>query len=103
MSPGCRVLGTVRRCVLGPGVTIEKGAKVNDSIIFADTTLKEGATVAWSILDRGVVVGAGAKVGGRPRATPARSEDLTLVGRDSRVGPNVVLPRGARLEPGTTA
>jgi glucose-1-phosphate adenylyltransferase len=103
VSPGCRVLGTVRRSVLGPGVTVAKGASVTDSIVFADATVEEGATVAWSILDRGVVVATGAKVGGRPRSTPAESEDLTLVGRDSRVGAKVVVARGARLEPGTTA
>lgn len=103
VSPGCHVVGTVRRSVLGPGVTIEHGASVSDSIIFADTTVQAGATVAWSILDRSVVVGSGAKVGGRPSATPVTSEDLSLVGRDSRVAPGAIVPRGARLEPGTTA
>lgn len=103
VSPGCRVLGTVRRSVLGPGVTIEKGARVSDSIVFADARVEQGATVAWTILDRGVVVEAGATVGGRPGSTPAASDDLTLVGRDSRVGAGVTVMRGARLEPGTTA
>jgi hypothetical protein len=34
-----------------------------------------------------------------------RSEDgeLTLVGRDSRIGRGKSVPRGGRLEPGTTA
>jgi glucose-1-phosphate adenylyltransferase len=102
LSPGCRVLGSVRRSVLGPGVTIERGAKVTDSILFADATVQEGAAVSWAILDRNVVVQPGATVGARPRSTPARSEDLTLVGRDSRIGPKTSVPRGGRLEPGTT-
>lgn len=103
LSPGCRVLGTVRRSVLGPGVAVEKGATVTDSVVFADSTVRSGATVSWSIVDRGAVVEPGAKVGGRPRATPPSSEDLTLVGRDSTIGADVTIRRGARLEPGTTA
>jgi glucose-1-phosphate adenylyltransferase len=103
VSPGCRVLGTVRRSVLGPGVVVEKGATVSDSIVFADTTVRAGATVAWSILDRAVVVGRGAKVGGRASAGRKKPDDVTLVGRDSRVGASVVVGRGSRLEPGTTA
>ncbi len=103
VSPGCRVLGTVRRSVLGPGVTVEKGAKVSDSVVFADTRIGAGAAVEWSILDRCVVVEPGAKVGGRPTGTELKSEHLTLVGRDSRIASNGVVDRGARLEPGTTA
>lgn len=102
VSPGCRVLGTVRRSVLGPGVTVEKGARVSDSIIFADVMVREQASVAWSILDRGVTVEARARVGGRPPTTPAKSEHLTLVGRDSTIAAGVIVARGARLEPGTT-
>jgi glucose-1-phosphate adenylyltransferase len=103
VSPGCRVHGTVRRSVLGPGVTVAKGATVSDSIIFSDVTVEAGANVSWSIVDRGVVIGDSAKVGGRPSGGTVRTEDLTLVGRDSRVGANTVVPKGARLEPGTTA
>jgi glucose-1-phosphate adenylyltransferase len=103
VSPGCRVFGNVRRSVLGPGVTVQYGADVTDSVVFADTTVEADATVTWSILDRGVVVGAGATVGGPPSATPATSDALTLVGRDSQIGAGVVVPGGSRLEPGTTA
>jgi glucose-1-phosphate adenylyltransferase len=102
LSPGCRVLGTVRRSVLGPGVTIEKGAKVTDSVLFADVTLQEGASVSWSIVDRAVVVESGATVGGQPRSRSLKPEEITLVGRDSRIGAGASVPRGGRLEPGTT-
>jgi glucose-1-phosphate adenylyltransferase len=34
VSAGCRVHGTVRRSVLGPGVVVEPGALVEDSVLF---------------------------------------------------------------------
>ena len=37
LSPGCRVAGTVVRSVLGPGVVVEAGATVRNSVVFADT------------------------------------------------------------------
>ena len=36
VSPGCRVAGTVVRSVLGPGVVVEPGAVVRDSVLFSD-------------------------------------------------------------------
>ncbi len=102
VSPGCEVSGLVRRSVLGPGVVIERGSRITDSVIFADVIVGEGAVVSWSILDRGTTVGHNARVGGRPPRQPPDSAHVTLVGRDSNIAPDSTLPRGSRLEPGTT-
>lgn len=75
---------------------------VTDSIVLADTTVEAGARLTWSIVDSGVVVGRRAIVGGRLTGRAARDEDLVLVGRDCRIARNARVPRGARLEPGTT-
>ena len=102
LSPGCSVRGIVRRSVLGPGVRVEAGAVVADSVVLADTTIAAGARVSWSVLDTGVEVGRRANVGGRLSGRVARDRDLVLVGRDARIGPGTRLAAGARLEPGTT-
>src|SRR5205814_1543528 len=39
IANGCRVAGTVRRSVLFPGVTVEAGAEVVDSLVMQDTVL----------------------------------------------------------------
>ena len=103
IAPGCSVRGTVRRSVLGPGVTVEKGAVVSDSILFSDVVVESGARLSWSIVDSRTRVAGGARVGGRPGGDTATDEDLVLIGKDSVVGERVVVGRGARLEPGTTA
>ena len=102
LSPGCSVRGTVRRSVLGPGVRVETGAVVADSVVLANTTVEAGARVSWSVLDTGVVVGRNASIGGRVPGRAAGDRDLVLVGRDSRLARGTRLGKGARLEPGTT-
>jgi glucose-1-phosphate adenylyltransferase len=102
LSPGSTVSGTVIRSVLGPGVVVEEGALVRDSVVFQDTRVEEGARLDWTVVDRDCVVGPGAEVGSAD-TDPDDSDAIVLIGRGSRVGRGVTLGRGARLEPGTTA
>jgi glucose-1-phosphate adenylyltransferase len=102
LSPGCRVSGEVVRSVLGPGVVVAAGAVVRDSVVFADTTVEEGARVDWAIVDRDCVVGRGS-ITGAAKADVDDPDEVVLVGRGSRIGAGVELAAGARLEPGTTA
>ncbi|CAI9407186.1 glucose-1-phosphate adenylyltransferase family protein [Nocardioides sp. T2.26MG-1] len=102
LSPGSVVRGTVLRSVLGPGVVVEEGALVRDSVVFQDTVVAEGARLDWSIIDRDCVVGHAAEVG-EPDTDPDDPDAIVLVGRGSTIGPGVALGAGSRLEPGTTA
>ena len=101
-QPGSDRGGTVVRSVLGPGVVVETGALVRDSVVFQDTRVQEGACLDWTVVDRDCVIGVGAEVGS-PDADPDDPDDIVLVGRGSRIGPGVAIARGGRLEPGTTA
>jgi len=102
VSPGCRVRGSVRRSVLGPGVVVEKGATVSDSVVLADVVISSGATVSWSVVDSGCRIERNATVGDQAleKVDPDR---IVLMGRESVVGPDGIVEPGARLEPGTTA
>jgi glucose-1-phosphate adenylyltransferase len=100
LSPGCRVWGEVHRSVLGPGVVVQEGAVVRNSVVFADCVVEGGAVVDWAIVDEGTVVTAGTVVGDPDADAVHDSEQVTIVGRESRVAED--LGRGARLEPGTT-
>jgi glucose-1-phosphate adenylyltransferase len=101
LSPGSDVAGQVDGCVLGPGVVVEKGARVVDSVLFEDVVVRSGAVVATSVVDVGCEIGGAARIGAVPTARLADDDDIVLVGAGSTVD-SVVAP-GARLEPGTTA
>ncbi len=104
VSPGCDVAGEVVRSVLGPGVVIEAGARVEDCVLFEDVVVRRGARLTTSLVDVRCVIGDDARVGAGPRDTGGTADDeVTMLGLDSTVGRGVVLPGGSRLEPGTTA
>ena len=63
ISHGCVVNGTVVNSVLSPGVRVDVGAVVRDSIVMFDSVIRTGAVVDRSILDKEVIVGPGAIVG----------------------------------------
>lgn len=56
ISQGCKVKGTVEHSVLGTNVTIEKGAKIRDSIILPDAIIEDGVELEKTIVDEGVTV-----------------------------------------------
>jgi ADP-glucose pyrophosphorylase len=64
--------------------------------------VESDAVVARAIVDKHCRIGTGARVGSED-ADLDDSEEIALVGRDSTVAPGALVPRGARLEPGTLA
>jgi glucose-1-phosphate adenylyltransferase len=103
LSPGCDVAGEVVDSVLGPGVVVEPGARVEGSVLFEDVVVSRGARVSTSIVDERCRIGRDATVGALSSNRVAREEDLVLVGMESTVGRRAGVRAGARLEPGTTA
>jgi glucose-1-phosphate adenylyltransferase len=98
ISHGCVIEGTVVNSVLSPGVRVDVGAVVRDSIVMFDSVIRSGAIVDRSILDKEVIVGQGAHVGEGPDdRTPNRQEPSRLNTGITVVGKQSVIPRGARL------
>ena len=87
-----------RNSVLSPGVRVDVGAVVRDSIVMFDSVIRAGAVVDRAILDKEVVVGQGAIVGDGPvRRPPNRQEPTRLNTGITVVGKRAVIPRGARI------
>jgi glucose-1-phosphate adenylyltransferase len=98
ISHGCVINGTVVNSVLSPGVRVDVGAVVRDSIVMFDTVIRTGAVVDRAILDKEVVVGQGAIVGDGPDFdTPNKQEPGRLNTGITVVGKQSVVPRGTRL------
>jgi glucose-1-phosphate adenylyltransferase len=99
LSPGADVSGLVVGSVLGPGVVVEKGAEVHDSVVMQDCVIRAGAVVRTTVLDERCEVAARSRIGAEPSRRLAHDDDVVLVGRDSSVAGRV--DAGARLEPGS--
>ncbi len=98
ISHGCVINGTVVNSVLSPGVRVDVGAVVRDSIVMFDSIIRSGAVVDRSILDKEVVVGPGAIVGDGPDFdTPNKQEPGRLNTGITVIGKRAVIPRGARI------
>jgi glucose-1-phosphate adenylyltransferase len=94
IANGCRVAGSVRRSILFPGVAVEDGAEITESVVMSDVSLARGARIERAIVDKYAKLGEDAIVGyGEvPRAAENEwLEGLTLVGKDA------VIPPGARV------
>lgn len=111
VADGCIVQGKVKGSILFPGVTVEKGAVVEDSIVFSFSRIARDARVTRSILDKFVVVGNGSRVGdgsarglARERAaSPADSRvgrsGICVLGRRAHIAAGAFVPRGMIVEP----
>jgi glucose-1-phosphate adenylyltransferase len=86
---GCHIKGRVSRSLLFPGVVVEEGAVVEDSILFFDTVVGKEARISRAITDIEVKVGAKAIIGDR-------EGELSVVGMGSSV------PEDVRIQPGVT-
>jgi glucose-1-phosphate adenylyltransferase len=120
VSPGAVIAGTVTRSVLSPGVLVERGAIVEDSVIMHDTRVRAGAVVRRSVIDKDVEIGTGSSIGGLEQDLPANrdypthlSAGITLIGKAAivppgcRIGQNCLIADGVRVKapevpPGTS-
>lgn len=109
LSNGCVISGSVVNSVLSPGVRVESGAVVRDSIILNDAVIRSGARVEKCILDKRVEVGAGATVGGVGEERINRhepknlAEGITIIGKEARIPANVRVGRNVCIDSRVTA
>ena len=87
IAEGCEVYGEVHGSVLFAGVTVEKGALIEDSVIMPGTQVKAGAVIRRAIVSENCVIQDGCRVGEAEGA-------IALVGQDT------VLPCGYTVHAG---
>ena len=94
---GCDIQGSVTRSVLFPGVTVEKGAVVKDSILFFDTKVRKEASIVRAITDIEATIGEKAQVGDDPRGA------LSVIGTRSAVPEETIIHSGVIVHPNMNA
>ena len=105
LSNGCVIDGRVEHSILSPGVIVEKGAVVRDSILFSHTVVRAGAMVDRVISDKGAVIGENAVVGEGPMDVPNRrfpdrvNTGITLIGKSAHVPGGIHVGRNVLIRP----
>ncbi len=109
LSVGAIVNGHVEHSMLSPGVYVEEGATVRDSIIFDGAHIKSGAVVEKAVLDKEVTVGEDCHVGfgndwtvnqERPEIV---NSGVTIIGKRAELLRSVKLGRNCVIGPGVVA
>lgn len=98
ISNGSIVAGEIERCVLGPGVIIEPGAKLKDCVVFNDTIIKSGSVIEGAIIDKEVIINEDCKIGYGDDYTPNKDKPKILSSGLNVIGKKVEIPTGTVIE-----
>ncbi len=96
VAEGCVIKGRVHNSVIFPGVTVEEGSEVYDSIVMKDTVIGKNCRVYRSIFSEGVTIGDGAVIG-EGDDTVNRDKPNIYNSGITVVGDDAVIPAGAHL------
>ncbi|MFZ5517381.1 MAG: glucose-1-phosphate adenylyltransferase family protein [Candidatus Zhuqueibacterota bacterium] len=89
---GAVIEGSVTHSVIFPGVRIEAGARVSNSVVMFDTIIKKGSTLNKTILDTDICVGENCTIGEASAEGQAHASDLIKIDGITVVGQHVTLP-----------
>jgi glucose-1-phosphate adenylyltransferase len=111
LADGCVVEGEVIGSILSPGVRIDRGARVEESIVFSFSRIGPGAHVSRAIIDKHCSIGPGSIVGSdalHPRSDEGMrpieglsriSTKLAVLGKGARIRRGEAIPSGITIEP----
>ena len=105
VSPGCRVSGEVVGSILSPGVVVEEGASVHNSILMHEVRVSRGATLDHVIVDKQVTIGPNCVIGTGPSDQPNRRypdhvyTGLTILGKGCQIPEGTVIGRNCIVLP----
>ena len=94
---GCKIEGTVQNSVLGPGVTVRKGATIRNSIVFNGTYIDENTHLDTVIVDKKVYIGKNSFIGHGEAKVPNYEKPDVLSSGITVIGKGAVIPEGALI------
>ncbi len=109
LSRGSIINGTVEHSVLSPGVIVEEGAVVRNSIIMHDCHICKKAVLENVVSDKDVVFGQGCRVAVSGENTPNNdfpkylNTGISIFGKGAVVPENITIERNCVIYPGVTA
>lgn len=96
VTSGCEIYGEIDHSILFESVTVEEGAKIEDSIVMPGAKIGKNALIYKSIIGSNVVIGDNATIGSVDDSansdwinTHICTDDITLIGPDIEIGNGV--------------
>jgi glucose-1-phosphate adenylyltransferase len=99
VSPGCTIKGHVENSVLSPGVEVEEGAVVVNSIIMGNTHIGYQSVIDRCILDEDVNIGEFCRIGSGAGLLPG-NWDITVLGKGVNIPDQTLIERKCKILPG---
>lgn len=105
VANGSNIRGRIENSMISPGVYVSEGAVVRDSVVMNDTWIGPGAILDRVIVDKQVVIGAGAQLGFGEDNKPNDQEPdklntgITVVGKGAHVPAGVKIGRNVVIVP----
>lgn len=93
---GSVIEGTVERSVLFPGVHVQPGAVVRDSILFFNNRVEAGAKLSKVVSDVNTSFGAGAMIGAE---SPGSDHKVTVLGWNNHIPADTVIGSDCTIYP----
>lgn len=88
ITDGCHVDGNIKHSILFAGVTVERGAVVEDAVVMGGSVIKAGAVVKHCIIAENVTIEKDAVVGAMP---DGKNKGVATVGSDVTIGSKAVI------------
>jgi len=103
IAEGCMIYGTVRNSVIFPGVIVEEGAEVEDSIIMSNSRVGSGCFIKQAIIGEGVEIGRNVKIGiGEDVVNEFKpsiyNSGITVVGERASIPDNAEIGRNVMID-----
>ncbi|HOA55421.1 MAG TPA: glucose-1-phosphate adenylyltransferase [Clostridiales bacterium] len=103
VAEGCMIYGRVRNSVLFPGVTVEKDALIENSIVMSNSYIGEGSVLDHCILGEGVVVGKNARIGfgddiPNEHKPGIYNSGITVVGERAEIPEGIVIGKNVMID-----
>ncbi|MGI6256739.1 MAG: glucose-1-phosphate adenylyltransferase [Anaerovoracaceae bacterium] len=94
VGEGGKIEGEVDNSVLFSDVVVEEGASIKDSIIMNGVTVKAGAKVNYTIVDHNTIIGEDACIGGSRKG----GDPLTVIACELELSKGFTVSAGSTLE-----
>lgn len=98
ISEGCSIDGEIENSIIFPDVTVREGAVIRNSILMPGVTVEKDSVVEYAIIAADTTIGSRVCMGACSVSyEPGRHPEITVVGQSLTIADGTVIPAGAMV------